>query len=233
MVGCVVVACGSSSDDGGSSGKSSSSGNPPPTSTFSGEVVQGIITYYDEADGTGSCSFDATPNDLDVAAFDLADFAKSATCGECVKISGPKGTITVRIVDSCPPCQDHHLDLSPSAFEKIADKAQGRVNVTYQAVACNVQGNVQYHYKDGTSQYWTAIQVRNHRIPISKLEYQKNGAYMEMQRQDYNYFVDENGVGETPNGLKVRVTSADGQVLEDTIPEVVAEKTYDGAGQFR
>jgi expansin (peptidoglycan-binding protein) len=233
VVACVVVACGSSDGGGGSSSSSSSgsAGAPPPSSTFSGEVVQGVITYYDTADGSGNCGFDPSPNDLDVAAFDAADYAKSATCGECVKISGPKGTLTVRIVDQCPDCDAHHLDLAPSAFEKIADKAAGRVNVTYQAVACNVQGNIQYHFKDGSSQYWTAIQLRNHRIPIAKLEYQKGGAYVAMERQDYNYFVEASGVGVT-SGLKVRVTSADGQTLEDTLQEVTANKTFDGAAQF-
>jgi expansin (peptidoglycan-binding protein) len=224
-----LVACGSS--DGSGAG-SSASGSGGIGIVFSGQVTQGVATYYDTADGSGNCGFDPSPNDLDVAAFDTADYAGSAACGECVRITGPKGDVTVRIVDSCPDCDAHHLDLSPSAFAKMADKAAGRVDVTYQSVACDVQGPIQYHFKDGSSQYWTAIQLRNYRIPVTKLEYQKSGAYVEMKREDYNYFVDASGVGDQPGGLHVRVTSADGRTLEDTLATVTANATFPGAAQF-
>lgn len=222
----LFVACSSSSSNGDGGG----GGSPPPATVLSGEVVQGIATYYDTADGSGNCGFDPTPNDLDVAAFDSADYAGSATCGECVKITGPKGTVTVRIVDSCPDCEQHHLDLAPSAFDKIADRSAGRVTITYQAVACAVTGNLAYHYKDGSNAYWTAIQVRNHRVPVAKLEIMKAGAYVDVKREDYNYFVDANGAGSGP--VKVRVTSSEGTSVEDTIPAVAADTTFGGASQL-
>ncbi|HEY1548047.1 MAG TPA: hypothetical protein VGG28_09505, partial [Kofleriaceae bacterium] len=66
-------------------------------------------TYYD-ADGTGNCSFDASPNDLMVAAMNKPDYGNAAWCGACVAVTGPMGnTITVRVVDSCPGCS--HGDL--------------------------------------------------------------------------------------------------------------------------
>jgi expansin (peptidoglycan-binding protein) len=222
VVCAAVVACGGGGDGGG--------GSPSPTGVLSGEVVQGIATYYDTADGSGNCGFDPTPNDLDVAAFDLDDYAGSAACGECVRVTGPKGTVTVRIVDSCPPCDHHHLDLSPSAFAKIADTAAGRVDITYQAVACNVMGNLAYHFKDGSSQYWTAIQVRNHRIPVAKLELEKAGAFVEVKREDYNYFVDPSGAG--GGAVHVRVTGTGGSTVDDVLPGVVADETVSGGAQL-
>lgn len=95
-------------------------------------------------------------------------------------------------------------------------------------------GNVAYHLKDGSSNYWTAIQVRNHKLPVAKLEYRKNGSYVEMKREDYNYFVEASGVGPQPSGLAVRVTAADGQTLEDTLPGTVqSDVTIPGKAQFR
>jgi hypothetical protein len=62
----LVGACG---DDGKGS-------TPPPGagSLYSTEVKEGIATYYD-ATGAGNCGFDATPGDLDVAAFDANSYA--------------------------------------------------------------------------------------------------------------------------------------------------------------
>ena len=44
----------------------------------------------------------------------------SLICGAHVEISGPKGTIVVRIVDQCPECPEGNIDLSAEAFALIA-----------------------------------------------------------------------------------------------------------------
>jgi expansin len=137
----------------------------------------------------------------------------------------------VRIVDLCPECEVGHLDLSQQAFAQIADVSAGRVPITWQVVACDVTGNISYELKDGSSQYWTAIQVRNSRLPIASLEWQENGAWTEIQRADYNYFVVASGVG--PASYQVRVTASDGQTLEDTLPPVQPSSTVQGSGQFQ
>lgn len=230
-----VGACSSDAPDAGSSGTSGTSGSSGSsgTTTFSSELKKGFATYYDYAGSDGvSCGYGVT-SDTDVAAMDAPEYASSAACGTCFDVSGPKGKVKVRVVDLCPECEKGHLDLSEQAFAKIADKGDGRVAITYAAVACNVTGSMSYELKDGSSQYWTAIQVRNHRLPVTKLEYKKNGAFVDMPRVDYNYFVDESGVGEQPNGLTIRVTAADGQVVEDSIPDVQAGKVVVGSAQFK
>lgn len=228
----LLAACGSDDGGGASSSSSSSSGGSSGGSTFSTEQKSGIATFYD-ATGEGSCSFDASPNDLDVVALNLPEFAKAASCGSCIRVQGAKGAVTVRVTDSCPGCEQNHLDLSAQAFKKIDDPVKGRVKITYQTVACDVSGNMSYRYKEGSSQYWTAIQVRNHRLPVAKLEVKKNGAYVELPRTDYNYFVDAKGAGKQPQ-LDIRITAADGQVVEDTIPgDIVAGKTSPGNVQFK
>lgn len=221
----LVGACGG--DDKGAA-------SPPPsgTSLYSTEVKEGIATFYD-ATGAGNCSFDATPNDLDIAAFDAQSYAGSTACGACVKVKGPSGEVTVRIVDSCPGCDPNHLDLSESAFAKIAEPSRGRVPVTFSTVACGVSGAMAYHFKDGSSKWWTAIQVRNHRLPVAKVEYQKAGAFVAMKRANYNFFVEAKGVGDQPNGLVVRVTAADGQVVEEKLPgDIPSNVTVKGTKNF-
>jgi expansin (peptidoglycan-binding protein) len=195
-----------------------------------GQAEQGTATYY-SATGAGACSFDPTPNDLDVAAMDAAEYSGSAACGTCVKATGPKGTVTLRIVDECPECEKGHLDLGKEAFAKIADVSAGKVSIEWSTVSCSVSGPVQYHFKDGSSQYWTAIQVRNHRLPIAKLEVKKAGGdYVELARQDYNYFIADKGVGSV--AFSVRVTSTTGEALEDSLPPPASDTTVAGAKQF-
>jgi expansin len=223
----------SSSGSSGTSGQSSSGVDPGSSSgsTFSSEQHAGVATYYD-ATGDGSCSF-GTSSDLDVAAENLPEFAKSAACGSCIAISGPKGSVTVRIVDSCPGCEEHHLDLSESAFAKIADLKAGRVPIRYQTVACKVSGDMAYKFKDGSHEFWTAIQIRNHRIPVTKVEAKTNGAYVEMKRADYNYFINDKGIKDDP--IALRITAADGQVVEDSMPGAKgkAGQEFPGTAQFR
>src|SRR5947207_428644 len=87
-------------------------------------VHHGVATYYD-APGAGACSFDASPQNLMVAAMNAPDYDNAAVCGEYVTVSGPRAVITVRIVDLCPECEAGHLDLSQPAFAQIADPLLG------------------------------------------------------------------------------------------------------------
>jgi len=195
-----------------------------------GEEQAGIATYYDFADGSGACLFDPTPDDLDVAALNADQFEQAAYCGACARVTGPNGTVTVRIVDLCPDCGSGHLDLSPSAFEKIAPLEAGRVDTTWSLVSCAVGGPVAYKFKDGSNPWWTAVQVRNHRLPILKFEVDKGDGFVELARTEYNYFVDESGFGS--EGVSVRITSIDGQTLTDTLPSVEENRVVDGDAQF-
>jgi len=246
----LVAACGSDPAPGqdGTTGSSQANGGtsgllPTPGtsggvasgsgSTFAAAIKHGMATYYDYSGASVvACSFDVT-SDTDVTALPDDDFAGSAACGACVSVAGPKGKVTVRVVDRCADCEPNHIDLSAQAFAKIADPKLGHVSVTYQAVACDVTGPMSYRVKEGSSEYWTAIQVRNHRLPIAKVEVMKDGAFTDMPRETYNYFVDSQGVGKQPAGIKLRITAFDGQVVEDSIPGPQPAQVFTGTAQFK
>jgi expansin (peptidoglycan-binding protein) len=94
-----------------------------------------------------------------------------------------------------------------------------------------VQGNIVFHFKEGSNQWWTAVQVRNHRNRVVKLEYlQSNGTYKVVRRLDYNYFVEPTGMG--PGPYTFRVTDVHGNVLVNPgIPHVENGDAV-GSGQF-
>ncbi len=221
---------GSGGNGGGSSGGSGGSGGGTATSCSTAATFTGDGTYYN-ADGSGNCSFDASPNDLMVAAMNDPDYAGSALCGACATVTGPKGQVTVRIVDRCPECKHGDLDLSPQAFGKIADMSAGRVSISWQLVACDVTGPIQYKFKEGSNQWWSAVQIRNHRYAIDKLEFKDDsGKYVSVARESYNYFVQSSGMG--PGPYTFRVTDVFGHTLEDTGIAFVEGGVKDGKAQF-
>lgn len=193
-------------------------------------VHQGIATYYD-ATGAGACSFDPSPDDLMVTAMNAEEYDHSNVCGEYVQVIGPKGTVTVRIVDLCPGCLAGHLDLSKEAFAQIADLSQGRVGITWQLVSPDIAGPIAYHFKDGSNQWWTAVQVRNHRNPIAKFEYLKDNQWVSVPRTAYNYFV-QTSPGMGPGPYTFRVTDYYGNTLVDSGIPHVENGTINGAAQF-
>ncbi|MBK9259418.1 MAG: hypothetical protein IPM54_06225 [Polyangiaceae bacterium] len=200
---------------GGSGGSSASA--CANAATFEGEG-----TYY-AASGDGACSFGPSADKpLLIGAMNAQDYNNSNVCGACAHVKGPNGEVTVRIVDLCPECVHGDIDLSPEAFEKLAPLVEGRIPISWQFVPCEVSGPIVYHFKEGSNQWWTAVQIRNHRHAIAKFEWQSaDGVWHDVPRVDYNYFVDANGMG--PGPYTFRVTDVEGGVVEDTgIPFIEA-----------
>jgi expansin (peptidoglycan-binding protein) len=194
------------------------------------EAHHGEGTYYWEADGSGNCLFDPIPGDLMVAAMNQVDYDQAALCGAFIRVQGPQGAVEVRIVDRCPECPAGDVDLSPAAFVQIAPLDWGRVPISWQLISPELTGPIAYHFKDGSNQWWTAVQIRNHRTPIARLEYLDDGQFQEVARTEWNYFVKADGMG--PGPYTFRVTDILGRTLTDSGIPHVENGTVAGSGQF-
>lgn len=195
-----------------------------------GQIYNGEGTYY-YGDGSGACLFPPTPGNPMYAAMNYPQFGNADFCGAYITISGPQGSVIVRIVDMCPECQYGDIDMSPEAFAQIADIIQGRVPISWQLVSYPVDGPIVYHFKDGSNQWWTAVQVRNHRNPITKLEYMDSGgSWVNVPRTTYNYFVESSGMGTGP--YTFRVTDIFGNTLTDSGIPHIENGDVSGNGQF-
>lgn len=199
--------------------------------TAIGGTHSGEATFY-ASNGNGNCSFGTAVLGMDIAALNQPDYGMATWCGACADVTGPLGTVRVLIQDRCPECKSGDLDLNPEAFDKIALHAAGRVAITWKFVPCNVTGPIKYHFKEGTNTGWTAVQVLNHRLPITTLEYSIDGGttFKPTIRQEYNYFLEANGFG--PNVTFVRVTAATGQTLTDILPFPESDTTIEGQANF-
>jgi expansin (peptidoglycan-binding protein) len=192
-----------------------------------GRTYTGRATFY-AATGAGNCSFEAS-GDLMVGAMNQRDYANSQACGAHLSVTGPKGTVTIRIVDRCPECPPGAIDLSRQAFAKIAPVSAGRVSISWHLLSPSGLGPVSYRYKTGSSQYWCGIQVRNHRNPVRSLQVKTGNTWKSLERQDYNYFISAGGSG---CGGAIRVTDIYGNQLTDTGIKISPDRTQRGTSQF-
>lgn len=97
---------------------------------------QGDGTFYNT--GLGACGETSNDEEL-VCALNVIQFKdlngnpnNSVFCGRCLEVSGPLGSVKVKIVDKCPGCKEGDLDLSPAAFKKIAKIDDGRVSISWK-----------------------------------------------------------------------------------------------------
>ena len=197
-----------------------SAGAPTSLQASSGRIVPGVVysgpaTFYG-ANGGGNCSFDpSTDPAMPFVAMNELDYETARMCGAYIEVTGPRGTVVVKVTDRCPNCGPGHVDMSEQAFTRIADRVAGIVNVTWRLVSPADIGPVQYRIKEGSSQYWIAIQPRNHRNPVASLEVQVGGSWRALPREMYNYFVAPQGLG--PGPFTVRLTDFYGEQLVHTV----------------
>lgn len=218
--------------------------SPPPTDTSGQALGAGRIqygpTYTGEgthygATGEGNCSYEASTDRM-VAAMNETDYQNSQACGAYLAVTGPSGTtVNVKIVDRCPECKPGDIDLSMEAFAKLAPIETGRMKISWKLLSPTLSGPISYRYKDGSSESWCGVQVRNHRNPIRSVEALVGNSWMSLPRQMYNYFVSADGTG---CGSTLRVTDIYGHQLVDSgivvnpDPKIIADGIQPGKAQF-
>lgn len=89
----------------------------------------GDMTFF--YPGLGACGQNNNNNDA-VAAVSPGVYASGGACGKTATIHYNGKSTTVKVVDLCPSCATGSIDVSPSAFQKLADLSAGRVHVTWE-----------------------------------------------------------------------------------------------------
>jgi expansin (peptidoglycan-binding protein) len=177
----------------------------------------GQATYYTLAPGAGNCSYIDPPPDKLYVALSPADYSAAARCGGYLDVTGPNGTVRVKIVDQCPECAADHLDLSEQAFARIGAIREGVISITYRTVRNPVlPGPLSVRVKDGSSQYWLALLIIDHGNPLSVVEIRRGSGWRTLEHADFNYWIAEGGVGTGPFTLRV-TDNANHQVVVDGI----------------
>jgi len=84
--------------------------------------------------------------------------------------------------------------------------------------------NISFYFKEGSSAYWTAVQVRDALFPVVKFELKINSNFIEIPKVDYNYFLKTDGFGNGP--FTFRLTDIRGEILiQENVPLLVQQVT--------
>ncbi|MBR4627635.1 MAG: hypothetical protein IKO47_08060 [Ruminococcus sp.] len=180
-----------------------------------GTVHTGDGTFYGGGYEGGCAMLDPVSRDYWIVAMNLADYNEGQLAGAYIEVTGELGTINMLVTDLLPEGKKGDLDLYTDAFPLIAPVEKGRVPVSWHIIPLDSAADapVCYKYKEGTTEFWCEIQVRNHRYPITRLEYlDKNGEWVELPRHRYNYF-ESNKMGAGP--FTFRITDIYGQQIID------------------
>ncbi|MBQ4533916.1 MAG: hypothetical protein IJA18_01815 [Ruminococcus sp.] len=184
-----------------------------------GTVHTGEGTFYGGGYEGGCAMLDPVSRDYWIVAMNLADYNDAQLAGAYLEVTGELGTINMLVTDLLPEGKKGDLDLYVDAFPLIAPAEKGRVPVSWKIVPLDSAENapVSYKYKEGTMEFWCGIQVRNHRYPITRLEYlDENGEFQEIKRRPYNYF-ESDKMGAGP--FTFRITDIYGQmIIDENIP---------------
>jgi expansin (peptidoglycan-binding protein) len=90
--------------------------------------MSGRATYY--AVGLGSCGDTNSDGEM-VAALSGSLMGEKKYCGKSITLKGGSGSVTVKVVDTCPGCGKGDVDLSPAAFKKLGSLSKGVIPITW------------------------------------------------------------------------------------------------------
>lgn len=184
-----------------------------------GTVHTGEGTFYGGGYEGGCAMLDPVSRDYWIVAMNLADYNDAQLAGAYIQVTGELGTINMLVTDLLPEGKKGDLDLYTDAFPLIAPVEKGRVPVSWKIIPLDSAENapMSYKFKEGSSPFWCGVQVRNHRYPITKLEYLNDkGEFVEINRRPYNYF---ESMEMGPGPYTFRITDIYGQqVIDRDIP---------------
>ena len=198
-----------------------------------GTVHSGEATFYGGGYEGGCAMLDPVSKDYWITAMNLPDYNCAELAGAYLEVTGELGTINVLVTDLLPEGKKGDLDLYTDAFPLIAPAEKGRVPVTWKIVPLDTAADapLSYKYKVGSTEFWCAVQVRNHRYPIETLEYlNSDGAFVKLPRRNFNYFEAQSGLGKGP--FTFRITDIYGQVVIDEDIPFTPDEMQDGHVQF-
>ncbi|WP_157288405.1 expansin-like protein [Uliginosibacterium gangwonense] len=149
-----------------------------------------VTEYSTSASNGGACNYGSTnvmyyaAINVNVASGDgLGQWQGGKSCGQCaqttVLTSQGLKTVTVRIMDKCADA-NCGIDLGGSAPGQVMVDGFGRYTGQWRFVSCKgvsgvSDGAPSLYVKDGSSVWWSRIQVRNPATAVSSISYQGVG----------------------------------------------------------
>ena len=196
-------------------------------------VHTGDATFYGGGYVGGCAMLDPVSTDYWIVAMNYYDWNNSQLAGAYLEVTGELGTINMLVTDELPEGKKGDLDLYTDAFPLIAPVEKGRVPCSWHIVPRDtaVDAPVSYRYKEGSTEFWCGVQIRNHLYPVTKFEYLgADGNFIEVPRRNYNYF-ETREMGAGP--FTFRLTDIYGNaVVDKNVPLMEPDVDFEGGVQF-
>ncbi|WP_423596940.1 expansin EXLX1 family cellulose-binding protein [Roseateles sp. MS654] len=206
----------------------------PLTGSAQGNYQQthtGQGTFYGYGGG-GNCSL-PKPSTILTAAMNNADYNTAQACGACIEVTNlnTQKKVVARVDDRCPECAPGDVDLSQEAFAQISPIEAGRIPISWRYVSCTPP-SAKLYFKEGSSQWWAGVQVRDHSSPVATLAYRptSGGAFTTLNREMYNYFIAPSGMG--PGPYDIQITDVFGQKMTASGVNLAVTTEIDLGQQF-
>jgi expansin (peptidoglycan-binding protein) len=192
----------------------------PPSTT----LKKGIATWFNPNGSKGSCNYPSLPADDLYVALGREQFTSAAACGTYIDVTGPKGKARVKVTDACPDCKVGHLDLSHTAYRKVAGEG-GLADISYKAVPnAPVPGPLSVRILDDSSQYYIGVLIDNHSNQLASVQVAGKGrGFTRAVRQDWGYWVIESGAG--PGPLRIKISDVYGHTATVSNIKLASGKT--------
>ena len=193
------------------------------------KVRTGYATYTGSGYEGGIALLDPIPADMEIVAVNKPELnsynVQSALSGAYIEITGPKGATVAYVTDCYTEAFEGALDLCRISCDKIGDTnvPGGKIPLTWRVIEAPITGKFTYRILPASSKWWLALQVRNHKYPVMKLEYFNNGEWTEVTKDRCNYFAIRNL---NASILEIRITDIRGKVVTDVLD--IPEDTEDG-----
>lgn len=221
------------------------------------QAYTGDVTVYSDDWHGGNCGYTSLWGGYSsskaknyFAAMNNEQWDDKMSCGRCVRLTctsdeckrnGGK-TTTVIITDRCPECVHGDIDLSQDAWDSVTKSNPSRLTISWEFITCPsdfVTSSIEYYIKDGSNRYWFAIQPKNTKQSVVKMEIKPSGASSwtvfsppKTNNIDSLYFLVQIPGGIPSGEYQIRATSTNGQEITDTFTDVTAGETLYGSSQF-
>lgn len=196
-------------------------------------VHTGDATFYGGGYVGGCAMLDPVSTDYWIVAMNYYDWNNSQLAGAYLEVTGELGSIEMLVTDELPEGKKGDLDLYTDAFPLIAPVEKGRVPCSWHIIPRDTAADApfSYRYKEGSTEFWCGVQVRNHRYPVTKFEYLgEDGQFIEVPRRNYNYF-ETMDMGAGP--FTFRITDIYGNaVVDKDVPLMEPDVDFAGSVQF-
>ncbi|MBU1221857.1 hypothetical protein KKF34_16890 [Myxococcota bacterium] len=167
-----------------------------------------------------------------LAGLELTHNGNGQLCDTCIRIETEQGkSLTLRVVTT-GYTTPNSIDVSSEAYEVLNSGEYPR-NMSWYVTKCPDNGeNIYYQFQTGANVWWTSLWVRNIALPLESVEVRStnHADWYALTRGNDGTYTDNGGFGEGP--FTIRLTSIDGQIIEDSFDSFTPGSLVESSSQF-